>query len=245
MMLTWLADTLTQAGLVVVPYDGWETRTTRAGGLEVRGIVCHHTATGPTTSNTAVARLLANGRSDLKGPLAQLGLDRDGHYWLIAAGRANGNGYGTWGNDSINIEAFNDGVGEPWPAVQVDAYERGCAALAHRCGLSIAEVRGHKETDPHRKVDPRGIDMDLFRAHVAAHLNPPEDDMIRIVNLTDPDNPGAGTHTYAVSGVVGRHMQRDEDIGELLGRFGAVDERPKGTTSSIMFALANGPLKTP
>lgn len=191
-MLTWLEDALNGAGLVVVPYPGWETRTTRAGGLTVKGIVCHHTVTKPSTSNEAVARLLANGRRGLRGPLSHLGLDRDGHFWLIAAGRCNHNGYGTWGNDSIGIEAFNDGVGEPWPDKQIDAFERGCAALIHRCGLSIAEVRGHKETDPARKVDPRGIDMDTFRARVADHLNPPskdEDDMapytlIRVVGDT-------------------------------------------------------------
>ena len=174
MMLTWIPDVLRAAGLVVVEYDGWATRTTRATGLVVKGVVCHHTATGPNTSNTAVARLLANGRSDLKGPLSQLGLDRDGHFWMIAAGRCNHNGYGTWGNDSIGIEAVNDGVGEPWPAAQLDAYQRGCAALLAHEGLTIAECRGHKETDPGRKIDPRGIDMDAFRARVAELM---EDDV--------------------------------------------------------------------
>lgn len=172
--LTWIPDILRAAGLVVVEYDGWESRTTRPAGLMVQGVVCHHTATKPSTSNVAVARLLANGRPDLKGPLCQLGLDRDGHYWMIAAGRGNHNGYGTWGNDSIGIEAYNDGVGEPWPDVQLDAYERGCAALLTHVGLTIAECRGHKETDPGRKVDPKNIDMDVFRAHVAEHM---EDDV--------------------------------------------------------------------
>ena len=169
--LAWIPDVLHAAGLAVVPYVGWQARG--KGDIKVRGVVCHHTATGPNVSNTAVARLLAEGRSDLKGPLAQLGLDRDGHYWMIAAGQCNHNGYGTWGNDSIGIEAFNDGVGEPWPAQQIDAYERGCAALIAHLGLSIAEVRGHKETDPSRKIDPRGIDMDTFRLHVHSHLITP------------------------------------------------------------------------
>lgn len=179
-MLTWIPEVLRDAGLVVVEYDGWRTRTTRATGLTVEGVVCHHTATGPNVSNTAVARLLANGRSDLRGPLAQLGLDRDGHYWMIAAGRCNHNGYGTWGNNSIGIEAYNDGRGEAWPAVQIDAYERGCAALLSYTDLGIAECRGHKETDPGRKIDPRGIDMTAFRARVAEHME--DDDMA--VDLT-------------------------------------------------------------
>lgn len=179
MMLTWIPDVLRAAGLVVVEYDGWQTRTTRATGLTVHGVVCHHTVTPPSTSNTAVARLLANGRSDLKGPLSQLGLDRDGHFWMIAAGRCSHNGYATqpsppWGNDSIGIEAFNDGTGEPWPAVQVDAFQRGAAALLEHVGLTAAQCMGHRETDPGRKVDPRGIDMDAFRASVADLM---EDDM--------------------------------------------------------------------
>lgn len=179
-MLTWIPEVLRDAGLVVVEYDGWQTRMTRASGLEVMGVVCHHTATAPTTSNIAVARLLANGRSDLKGPLSQLGLDRDGHFWMIAAGRCNHNGYGKWGNDSIGIEAYNDGVGEPWPKAQLEAYERGCAALLTHVGLTPAECRGHKETDPGRKIDPRGIDMTAFRARVAEHME--DEDMSEIMN---------------------------------------------------------------
>lgn len=173
MMLTWLPDVLRAAGLVVVEFDGWQTRTTRQSGLTVEGVVCHHTATGPNVSNTAVARLLANGRSDLRGPLAQLGLDRDGHFWMIAAGRCNHNGFGEWGNDSIGIEAFNDGRGEPWPDVQIDAYVLGCAAILRHLDLDVSRCLGHKETDPNRKIDPT-FDMRPFRARVADLL---EDDM--------------------------------------------------------------------
>lgn len=170
-MLTWIPDCLRAAGLTVLEYDGWRTRTTRASGLTVKGVVCHHTATPASSKNTTVARLLAVGRSDLKGPLCQLGLDRDGHFWMIAAGRGNHNGFGTWGNDSIGIEAFNDGKGEKWPPAQVDAYQRGVAALLAHEGLTIAHCRGHKETDPKRKIDPAGIDMDRFRARVAELLD--------------------------------------------------------------------------
>lgn len=175
-MLTWIPDVLRAAGLVVVEWPGWEIRGRDA--ISVNGVVCHHTATGPGTSNEAVAQLLEKGRIDLPGPLSQLGLDRDGHYWMIAAGRSNHNGYGTWGNDSIGVEAFNDGRGEPWTAVQMESFARGCAALIGYLGLSIAEVRGHKETDPTRKIDPL-FDMDAFRAQVASHLPPTseEDDM--------------------------------------------------------------------
>lgn len=171
MLLTWLADTLREAGCVVVEMDGWERRQTRTG-FEPMGIVWHHTATPQSASDASVDRILRDGRSDLSGPLSQLGLRRDGSFVVVAAGRANHNGYGTWGNDSIGIEAYNDGRGEPWPAVQMAAYARGTAAICKRMGWGIAQVRGHKETDPGRKIDPL-FNMDQARAAVASYL---EDD---------------------------------------------------------------------
>ena len=106
MRLTWLADVLRAARLEVVEHDGWKLRGSEL--LRVEGIVCHHTASSPKAPDDAVCRLLINGRSDLRGPLCQLGLDRHGRYHLIAAGRGNHNGRGEWGNQSIGIEAFND-----------------------------------------------------------------------------------------------------------------------------------------
>ncbi|MFZ5863025.1 MAG: N-acetylmuramoyl-L-alanine amidase [Nitrospirota bacterium] len=168
--MTWLASALRNAGLEVIEVDGWEQRGDP--DIDVEGVVCHHTATGANWTDKSVARLLRDGRPDLPGPLSQLGLDRAGRFWLIAAGRCNHNGYGVWGNDSIGIEAFNDGRGEPWGAPILDAYARGCAAIARHLGLTVNEIRGHKETDPARKIDPT-FDMDRLRLTISRHLNPP------------------------------------------------------------------------
>lgn len=166
-MISWVADVLRSAGLKVVELDGWRTRG-RPGGFTPVGIVWHHTATNASTSDAAVERLLRDGRPDLAGPLSQLGLRRDGTYVVVAAGRANHNGFGTWGNDSIGIEAYNDGVGEPWPQAQVDAYVRGTAAICRFLGWGADRVKAHRETDPTRKIDPTGIDMHAARVLVAA-----------------------------------------------------------------------------
>lgn len=174
-MLTWLPGVLRSAGLDVYELPGWETRTTRSSGLTPLGVVGHHTATGPNWSDGHVAALLRDGRRDLAGPLAQLGLERDGTFVVIAAGRCNHNGYGTWGNDSIGIEAYNSGTGEPWSAAQVDAYERGVAAILRHLGLGPDRFLGHRETDPHRKIDPAGVDLVAFRRTIAALME--EDDM--------------------------------------------------------------------
>jgi peptidoglycan hydrolase-like protein with peptidoglycan-binding domain len=140
------------------------------------GVICHHTATA-SSGNMPTLHMLIDGRSDLAGPLAQLGLGRDGTFYVIAAGRCNHAGKGSWngvtdGNGHfIGIEAENSGLAnDPWPPVQVDAYQRGVAAILRRLGRTAADCIGHKEWAPGRKTDP-SFDMNAFRAAVAAILN--------------------------------------------------------------------------
>lgn len=172
---------LKAAGLKVEEIDGWQTRGRPAstGGFNPKGVLCHHTATGPKTSNAAVARLLVNGRSDLPGPLCQFGLRRDGTVVIIASGRANhagrakasGNMPSGDGNELyIGIEAYNDGVGEPWGKAQMEAYSLLCAVLSVKFTKNTsASVRGHKETSVTGKIDPK-FDMVAFRRVVAAKI---------------------------------------------------------------------------
>jgi len=175
--LTWLLQVLQDAGLKVAPVDGWDGR----GNGDVRatvGVMCHHTA-GPRNGNMPSLNTLLNGRPDLPGPLAQLGLGRDGTFYIVAAGRCNHAGQGSWqgvttGNSSfIGIEAENTGLSDdtPWPDVQMDAYRRGVAAILERIGQTADFVAGHKEyaLPAGRKDDP-DFDMVAFRSGVAAIL---------------------------------------------------------------------------
>jgi len=131
-------------------------------------VVWHHTATGPNWQDGHVAALLRDGRRDLTGPLAQVGIERDGTWVIVALGRANHNGYGQWGNDSIGLEFYNNGLGEPWPDVQVDSGVKGIAAIMRHLNLQPStRLKGHRETDPRRKIDPTGIDMADIRRRVA------------------------------------------------------------------------------
>lgn len=176
-----LAKTLRAHGLTVIVMPGYSKRgrPSSTGGFDPVGVLCHHTATRKTSNVASVLRLLTHGRSDLPGPLCQIGLGRDGTVYLIASGRANHAGNakrsGTVaagdGNELyIGIEAFNDGVGEPWPAVQYRAYVLLCAVLSIKItGNSANTVRGHKETSSTGKVDPR-FDMDEFRNKVAVKM---------------------------------------------------------------------------
>lgn len=153
---------------------GWETRGRNT--MNPGGVVCHHTGGTLPTNDSAYADFLIKGRSDLPGPLSQLYLDRQGRYWVLAAGKANHAGSGGWkrlsGNSSvIGIEAAHTGsLALEWPTEQLDAYKTGVAALLKKLGRNADWVCGHKEWAPNRKVDPTGIDMNQFRADVGRIL---------------------------------------------------------------------------
>lgn len=182
--LTWLPDVLSAAGLKVSPVDGWQTRGQGDVG-EIFGVICHHTG-GSRKRNMPSLKVLLDGRPDLPGPLAQLGLGRDGTFFVIAAGRCNHAGRGMWqklttGNTNfIGIEAENTGEVSgamndfPWPEVQVDAYQRGVAAILRHIGRGAEFCAGHKEyaLPAGRKDDPN-LDMNVFRDRVAAILGGP------------------------------------------------------------------------
>lgn len=176
--LLWLPAVLEGAGLKMARCDGWERRGVGEMGI-VRGVLCHHTA-GSRKNNMPSLNLLINGRADLNGPLAQLGLARDGTYYVIAAGRCNHAGAGDWhgittGNASfIGTEAENTGGTDdfPWPDIQIEAYQCGVAAILRHLKLDVSSCAGHKEyaLPRGRKPDP-SVDMDLFRQGVAGYLN--------------------------------------------------------------------------
>src|SRR4051812_23297953 len=111
--LTWLPSVLKDAGLKVATVPGWETRGHGDMG-NILGVICHHTA-GQRHGNMPSLDVVLNGRPDLSGPLAQLGLGRDGTYYVVAAGRCYHAGAGIWkgitnGNTNfIGIEAENTG----------------------------------------------------------------------------------------------------------------------------------------
>src|SRR5207248_3928253 len=82
--LTWLPEVLEGAGLKVAETPDWRTRG-RAEMGDVKGVMCHHTGT-TRGGNMPTLDVLIRGRSDLIGPLCQLGLGRDGTYYVVAAG---------------------------------------------------------------------------------------------------------------------------------------------------------------
>lgn len=181
--LTEMADVLRRAGLTVYEVNGWETRgyrrevwngTYSAELLGVNAIITHHTATPQSvTGDYPTLRTVTEGRSDVAGPLSQLGLGRSGGWYVIAAGYANHTGVTNepWQSNSfaIGIEAEAAGTGDPrdWPPVQMESYVKGVAALAAHYGVPVERVLGHKEiaAPRGRKTDP-SFDMGAFRSRV-------------------------------------------------------------------------------
>jgi hypothetical protein len=190
--IIWAATAdLEAAGYKVSYVDDWDIRG-RPGTFAPQGLVCHHTATSRRAAGDYPSLgIVTDGRPDLPGPLAQFGLGRSGRVYVVAGGKANHAGPGGWrelaGNATVwGIEAENDGIGEPWPAEQIDAYLSLAAALARHTGFGPEMVCAHREWTP-EKIDPAGIDMPWFRDRVAERLAgappppdpPPEDDMAK------------------------------------------------------------------
>lgn len=173
---TGVVEALHDHGLTVGYCPGWQTRG--SSSFNPRGHVVHHDAGNNWTTPPGI---LIAGRSDLPGPLCNFALGRDGKVWMVAAGRANHAGTGSWrglvGNSFVwGTEANNRGTGEMWPDVQIDAYVRLCAATCEFSGFSAEMVCRHAEWAPSRKIDPAGPwedghdwsrDASHFRALVA------------------------------------------------------------------------------
>jgi len=244
--LTWLPDALKIAGLKVSLVDGWENRG-RGDVGRIFGVVCHHTA-GPKDRNMPSLNVLVNGRTGLPGPLAQLGLGRDGTYFIIAAGRANHAGRGSWkgitnGNSNlIGIEAENTGLptDSPWPDVQIDAYHRGVAAILKHVGQGSEFCAAHKEyaLPKGRKPDPSFFKMDEFRSSVAAIMSG-AGPAPRLIPAVEPSTlpgaaPGRPTLRRGMTGDLTRQVQAK--VGATVdGNFG-----PKTEAAVRAFQRARG-----
>ncbi|MBA2338575.1 MAG: N-acetylmuramoyl-L-alanine amidase [Acidimicrobiia bacterium] len=202
-LLPWLVEVATTAGYPVVVVDGWEDRGAPTMQASPAGALYHHTA-GPaeydTTSDFPSLYTLLNGNATTPPPLSHYGVGYSGTIYVIAAGKCNHAGLGSWpgvgtsedGSGSpnlIGVEVEHPGVStEPWPDAQRDSVRRLFAAIAAHLGADTISadtdtgfvVLGHKEWAanppgwPGRKIDPISTDMDDERALMAALL---EDDV--------------------------------------------------------------------
>jgi len=229
--LTWMPDVLLKAGLKVALVDGWEYRG-RAEMGAVYGVLCHHTA-GVKTLNMPSLNTLIKGRPDLAGPLAQLGLGRDGTYYVIAAGRCNHSGAGSWrgvseGNTHfIGIEAENTGLpDDPWPESQMDAYRFGVAAILQYLSRGVEWCSGHKEYAlPEGRKDDPTFDMAAFRAAIASLSPSAMPPSIAAAEAPNQDGtPGRATLRRGDNGPLVETLQSELQITPVDSNFGSLTE---------------------
>lgn len=165
--ITEAASDLRQLGLHVIEIPGWQHRARSNGGYNGMPlcVMWHHTATPGTkvkgVVNNAIGKVGAN-----------IYLAPNGDVHLIAAGRSNTNGKGKsiefsrgrvpahkMNDHAWAIEIINDGIGEPYPAVQMDAAFTISNWLNRISGNRPDDVMTHFHYAPDRKIDPaRGLD---------------------------------------------------------------------------------------
>lgn len=164
--LTELAQWCREAGLPVIEVDGWQHRARSSGGFDGDrpwAVMWHHTASATSPENDV--NYICYGSPD--APLSNILLDRSGMVWVCAAGATNTNGKGgphavtrgvvpvdQMNTHAVSIEAANNGVGEWWPRVQIDAYFALSLMLSQRLGLSPLDICEHNVWAPDRKIDP-------------------------------------------------------------------------------------------
>lgn len=165
--LTELANWLSDAGLVIIEYPGWETRSRSSGGY-VENPLCvmlHHTASPASWDGQKDADYIAV-NADI-APISNLYIDRSGTVWVLAAGATNTNGSGNsvsfsrgivpmdcMNTHAVGVEMGNDGVGEGWPAAQVDAMFTVSNTVNYQLGNQPFDVCTHAFYAPGRKIDP-------------------------------------------------------------------------------------------
>lgn len=210
-----IANRLRAAGLKVVEVDGWQTRGSAV--FSPRGGVDHHTA-GSNIGNAPSLRVCVVGRKDLPGPLCNVLQGFDGTAYVIASGRANHAGPGSWkgliGNSSVyGVERENDGVSPQRPDQQRLAEVLWAALLGD---IDADLLCGHKEWAPNRKVDFHDVNYGLMRSNVARLQNPPPPEIPDLSHgkkkmfcLVQP--PNRGVYRFNGSGMIG--VKDQETLG--------------------------------
>lgn len=148
---------------------GWQSRARASGGFPSPplGVWWHHTASDTSPENDLA--YMIDGSPD--APVGNMLLDRAGVCWPIAAGASNCAGQGgpvqfsrgvcpvdSGNSRGWQIEVANNGVGQAWPQVQVDAFFTASNALNARFGNVPTDVCTHSIAEgggwTSRKIDP-------------------------------------------------------------------------------------------
>jgi hypothetical protein len=225
------------------------------------GIVVHHTASSTSTANDCNYMWL----NSTIAPIGNIYLARDGEVIIGAAGASNTAGKGgprttskgtipldSANSRTINIEAGNNGVGEPWPLIQQDTYVALVKALCDGYDFNPSlDVMGHCEWAPGRKIDPAGQSrwakgsatwsMERFRSDVAGATipeptpEPPAPPLPKGVNDMLPmigKYPNHGVWVVSLDGGYTHKAIRNSDWANSIVAGGAIDAKSRKLVSS-------------
>jgi len=205
--MTDLLTALRKQKITVVEVDGWRTRG-KPMAADIVGSVNHHTG-GAVHGAIPSLNVLINGRSDLPGPLCNVGLGRDNKAYLISAGKANHAGVGAWKGQTGNYKFFglewehSGGPNEPIPNELVETAAKIHAAFAEVGTFNATMTCQHWEfaLPPGRKVDfcKGRLDPGAFRAKVQHYI----------------DNPPTTVKIYPYPGYALRKGMVNADVGHL------------------------------
>lgn len=185
----WLPDVLRAAGLEVRVHQPHGTGPNRCGGAfenghgdfgDIWGMMFHHTGSYGETENGIA-------HHPTLGLCSQCLVTREGVWIVCGVGIAYHAGVGSYPgvptNDGnrvlIGVEVAHDGGGRPglphrsvWSDQQYASVVRGFAACLKHMGKPVDRAIAHKEYAgaSQGKWDPGAIDMNLFRADVAAAI---------------------------------------------------------------------------
>lgn len=161
----------------VLPYAGWQTRGSSI--FDPQGSVNHHTAGSPYGLLPSLNTLLY-GRPDVAGPLCNAALARNACLHLLAAGRSNNAGKGSWKGVTGNSRVWGlevEHIGFSSEVVGVARWEamwRWHRACADFSGFGIDMICQHFEWAPTRKIDfvKTITDPNVFRRRVGEIVKP-------------------------------------------------------------------------
>jgi hypothetical protein len=166
-----LADVFRAAGLTVIELEGWQRRGRSNNSPYADGrpwcVMWHHTAS--SGDGAWDAQYCTFSAPD--APLTNVVIGRDGIVHVCAGGPTNTNGKGgplTFSRGVVPIDSMNsyaiafeisgDGVGMPYPTVQIDACFTASLAVTAAYDLEADDVAGHADWAPSRKIDPATAD---------------------------------------------------------------------------------------
>jgi hypothetical protein len=252
-----MAEWVTARKVQVVFEAGWRTRGVNNAGTAPSangtwtpvGVLMHHTANRASYANPAPGlNILNNGRPDLLGPLCHSSGDFDGTIRIHSACRANHGGNarasgpipaGSANTLYLGHEINYAGVTPMSPQQRHSAVLWG-AAFCAVTGRGPGVVRAHAETSVTGKWDPgfamdRTINMNEFRAHVAAALKGDDVSAQEVWDFALKDENGDFWPAYAYVGNTRRI------VGEIDSRLRHLESSlPETIRGAVREALADG-----